>query len=520
MQPPLRELVVEVPPEEYWWGGAVNDGPEAPYTACSGFERSLFGNTEGNQAQALLLSSQGRYVYSEQPFRFAFREGRLVVSGADDVSLDTPGSTLRAAYLAAQARHFPASGQLVDPCLFTQAQFNTWIELTYNQNQKDIEAYAEAAVSHGYSPGLLMLDDTWQEAYGVWRFHPGRFPEPRRMVDRLHALGFKVMLWVVPYVSADSTAYRALERTGGLILQAQSPTLSSTRARPAMFRWWNGVSAALDFTHPEALKWLEAELGRLQGDYGIDGFKFDAGDADLCRQCLTGEPSFFSPSDGNDQSERYARFGVRYPLNEFRACWRAAGLPLAQRLKDKNHTWEALRTLIPCGLSQGLLGYAFTCPDMIGGGEFHSFEAAGQIDGELVVRSAQASALFPMMQFSAAPWRVLNQEHQAYCLQAAKLHGELGEEILELAKVAALTGEPILRHLEYTFAHQGFSSVNDQFLLGDEILVAPVLAPGLRERRVSFPTGKWRSPEGQLFTGPTTQVVSAPLDKLPWFRRA
>lgn len=521
MEKPSHTISVDLTPNESWWGGAVSDAVQMPYTNSSNFERSLVGNTEGNQAQPLLVSNLGRYVHSDHPFEFSVKNGRLELTGAEDLTLCTAGTTLRDAYLAAQAKHFPPSGLLPDACLFKQAQFNTWIELTYNHNQKDIEAYAQAIVSHGYTPGLLMIDDTWQEAYGVWRFHPGRFPDPRGMIERLHVLGFKLMLWLVPYVSPDSVPYRELERSGGLILEEVGPTSAPPkRPKPALFRWWNGVSAALDLTHPKAHEWLSAELKRLQVEYGIDGFKFDAGDAAaIAHHSITGGLKFFQPSDGNDQSERFAKFGAAYPLNEYRSCWKAAGLPLAQRLKDKDHTWEALRTLIPSGLTQGLLGYPFTCPDMIGGGEYRSFEAASQIDGELVVRSAQASALFPMMQFSVAPWRVLSEEHQAYCLEAAKLHAELGDEIMELAQLSARTGEPILRHLEYVFPHQGFAAISDQFLLGENILVAPVLTSGARQRDVVFPPGKWRNAKGEIFEGPGTQRVEAPLGTLPWFRK-
>jgi len=512
-------MKVQILPGESWWGGAVSDAPQMPYTEAAHFSRSLIGSTCGNQAQPFLLSNLGRYIYSHEPFSFEFVDGNLHLSGPQEFTVEHPGHTLHAAFLAAQARYFQASGQIPDASLFRQAQFNTWIELTYHHNQKDIEAYAQAIVAKGYSPGVLMIDDTWQEAYGVWQFHAGRFPDPKGMLQRLHALGFKVMLWVVPYVSPDSAEYRGLAAQGALIREDRRAEVAAHFGdKPALFRWWNGVSALLDLTNPSALRWLKTQLTRLETDYGIDGFKFDAGDADAIENSLWPNLKYNLPSNGNDQSERFAQFGVQYPLNEYRACWKAGGQPLAQRLKDKDHTWDALRTLLPSGLAQGLMGYPFTCPDMIGGGEYRSFESAESIDQELVVRSAQASALFPMMQFSAAPWRILDEQHQAYCLSAAQLHAEFADEILALAANAARTGEPILRHLEYVFPRQGFAAVSDQFLLGD-ILVAPVLAAGAIERDVIFPHGKWRSADGELFEGPCKRLISAPLARLPWFRR-
>ena len=93
-----------------------------------------------------------------------------------------------------------------------------------------------------------------------------------------------------------------------------------------------------------------------------------------------------------------------------------------QRLSDKDHSWSDLQNLIPDIVAQGLMGYAYVCPDMIGGGQWMAFREGAVVDQELVVRSAQVHALMPMMQFSVAPWRVLSQENNASCLEMAKLH--------------------------------------------------------------------------------------------------
>ena len=101
----------------------------------------------------------------------------------------------------------------------------------------------------------------------------------------------------------------------------------------------------------------------------------------------------------------------------------------------------------------------------------------------------------------------------------ALLHARLGEEILALARQAAQTGEPIVRHLEYEYPHQGYIDVNDQFLLGKSILVAPVLEKGAANRMIRFPAGKWKGDDGTIVEGPATVTVAAPLSRLPWYRK-
>jgi alpha-glucosidase (family GH31 glycosyl hydrolase) len=71
--------------------------------------------------------------------------------------------------------------------------------------------------------------------------------------------------------------------------------------------------------------------------------------------------------------------------------------------------------------------------------------------------------------------------------------------------------------MEYEFPHQGMAHVNNQFMLGSDILVAPVLEKGKTTRTVYFPDGTWRSPDGTVYTGGGTQEVSAPLEYLPFF---
>jgi alpha-glucosidase len=196
-----------------------------------------------------------------------------------------------------------------------------------------------------------------------------------------------------------------------------------------------------------------------------------------------------------------------------------AGQPLVQRLRDKEHTWSDLQTLIPDMLLLGLLGHPFGCPDMIGGGEYSSFTDTAVLDQELVVRSAQVSALMPMMQFSVAPWRILSKENLAICKNMAKLHLKMGTEILEMANVSARSGEPIVRLLEYVFPGKGYEMVKDQFMLGDNILVAPVAEKGKREREVFFPEGKWQGDDGSIVAGPVKQKINVPLERLPWYRK-
>lgn len=501
-------LTVQMKKNEYWWGGASSDSHLMPYSSSTSLKRDLLGNNYGNQSQPLLLSSNGKYIWSSKPIAYHFDQGTIkVTSKYGEIKTGKKGTNLHQAFQFSKEQFFPPQGGYPDPLMFTAPQYNTWIELMYDQNQKDILEYARNIIDQGYPPGVIMIDDNWQQDYGIWKFSKERFPDPHKMMNDLHSMGFKVMLWVVPLVSPDSRVYRDLAEKDML--------LNNQDEEPAMIRWWNGVSAALDLSNPDTKSWFKDQLDYLVNEYGVDGFKFDGGDT----HHYQGDLRSFKISLPNDHTRYFAEIGLEYPLNEYRASWKMAGYPLAQRLRDKNHSWEDLQKLIPGIVAQGLMGYAFTCPDMIGGGQFTSFLDESRIDEELIVRSAQVHALMPMMQFSVAPWRILSEKNQQRVKQMAKLHSKMGETILKLAKESAQTGEPIVRPMAYTYPNQDYITIKDQFMLGKDIIVAPVVQKSQRERTVAIPEGTWQADNGTIYNGPTTIEIDVPLDRLAWFKK-
>lgn len=514
---PIKEII-EILDGEKWWGGAINHGTEMPFE--NGYTFDLYGDLSGNQAQPLLLSNQGRIIWSEAPFKFTITENKILVDGRAKIQLTTSRQNLKEAFLFASANYFPADGKIPDPLLFEQPQYNTWIELTYNQNQEDILRYAHAIIDNGFPPGVLMIDDNWQEAYGKWKFHPQRFPDPKAMMKELHSLGFKVMLWVCPFVSPDTDNFRSAAKQGLFLRYPQNQAVAGSPSGyfsdVALIGWWNGYSAVLDLSNPKAKKWFKGELQYLVDEYQVDGFKLDAGDADLYPTWLISYDKNISP---NQHTELFAEIGLDFPLNEYRATWKMAGKPLVQRLRDKTHSWKDLQTLIPNITVQGLMGYAFTCPDMIGGGEFNSFLNGAPIDQELIVRSAQIHALMPMMQFSVAPWRILNEKHLLAVKNAVDIRKKFTPIILELMEAAAKNGEPIVRTMEYVFPNAGYENIKEQFLLGNDILVAPILSKNQNHQKVILPKGQWKGFDGKIYNGNTTINITVDLKTLPYFQK-
>ena len=512
-------LTVGMLPGEDWRGVATHFGTEMPFDETTTLEIDLRTSNYHNQYSSLLLSSRGRVLWCDVQAKFAFSNGVITVEAEKSPVLAQAGKTLRDAFRFASKTYFPPSGKTPDLAFFAAPQYNTWIELTYNQNEKDILAYAQSMLDNGCPPGVLMIDDTWQRAYGDWNFEASRFTDPKGMVKKLHDQGFKVILWMCPWVSMDSSAYRLLitgvdpfkvERfpIGGLYRD------STCEAVPV--RWWNGVSAMLDFTDPRGREWFKGELDRLVADYGVDGFKLDGG---ALPRYLTLKPQAVGTPTA-EQANGFAAFSLQYPVCEYRHAWNYGGKPVVMRLDDKNHVWKDVQALVPNLIAGGLIGCSFMCPDMVGGGNYMSFLPGSNFEEELFIRSAQVHALCGQMQFSASPWRVLSPAGQKIIRDLVKMRQEkFAAKFVELAKECGKTGEPMIRHMDYMFPGNGYGPIRDQFVMGDFLMVAPQVKKGAATREVAIPPGKWIADDGADFEGPTRITVKTPLERLPYFEK-
>jgi len=513
---------IEILEGETWWPGVIAHAHLFPLTRNSEYSFDFYGDNAGNQGQPLLISNKGRYIWNEEPFAFKADNGIITcTSDLADFQIGEAGSSLKEAYLHCSESFFPPSGKIPGEKLFTLAQFNTWIEFTYKQNQEGILNYARQIIRQGFEPGVLMIDEGWFKTYGDWEFHEGRFPDPHAMMKELKKMGFTVLLWICPYYTPDGAFWKEqwLDYTQKgdtiWIVNAENP------AFPAVMQWWDGFSNVIDLSNPKGQAWFKEQMDYLVEEYGVDGFKLDGGDFPhySADRFLTEFKSYKQDITPNEHAELFNKIGLDYPYNEYRAAWKMGGQPIAMRLRDKRHNWEDLQKLVPGSINQGLMGYPFTCPDLIGGGEYLSFIELESIDQELVVRAAQCHAMMPMMQFSVAPWRILSEDNLALCLEMEKLHVSMGEKILELARESALSGEPMVRSMEYAYPGTGYELITDQFLLGENILVAPVVVKGATSREIVFPEGMWKGDDGSLVEGPLTCEVKAPLERLPWYQK-
>ncbi len=454
------------------------------------------------------FATDGRGAFKDRPFYDPDQvgDGLFTFKGnAQDLKFSFTGNAVNA-YLKL-VEHFGHPVEIPPEGLFTKPTWTTWARYKTAIDQDVILKFADEIIVNGYPFHVMEIDDRWQVHYGDLDFDPEKFPDPQKMIDDLHAKGFKVTTWVIPFLDPDSQAFAEGSMNGWLVRKPDGS--------PYLVEWWQGRGGLLDVTHPSALEWFFVRLSSLQRKTGIDGFKFDAGEACF----IPADSVTHKKIDPNEYTQIYVdAVAKHHRLTEVRSGWKNQRAPIFFRQWDKTTSWgldNGLHSVLTGILAIGMAGYPFILPDMIGGNEYDE-----KADADMMIRWTQLNALLPSMQFSLAPWEY-GKDSAELCRRYANLHTEFAPRIIEIAKLSAQNGLPIIRPVFWRDPKEERAlQCDDEFLLGDEFLVAPVLTPNTFERDIYLPRGTWQELwTGEVFTGPRTlEKFPVPLDVLPVFK--
>ncbi|XP_059062090.1 myogenesis-regulating glycosidase-like [Achroia grisella] len=391
--------------------------------------------------------------------------------------------------------------------------WSTWARYKRNINHDVVLKFADEIKSNGFPNSQLEIDDLWEICYGSQTVDLQRFPNMKNTVDLLKEKGFRVTIWTHPFVNKHCDPWYTEAKEKGYLIMSEYGSVETS--------WWNDndtTTAYIDFTKPDARKWYTDRLDLLRSSYGIDSFKFDAGESSWTPQIPVLQ------GDKRDQpgiiTAEYIRAVSKYgPMVEVRSGHGTQDLPIFVRMTDKDTYWtfeNGLPTLITTLLQMNINGYPFVLPDMIGGNGYDEPPTK-----ELFIRWLQANTFMLSMQFSYVPWDFDNETIEI-SKKFIQLHEQYADEIMRACEKAVSSGAPVNAPLWWiapddVTAHD----IWDEFMVGERILVAPVLERGARTRDVYLPAGAWR-PQGSAAAihGPQwLRDLPAPLHTLPYFVR-
>ncbi len=366
----------------------------------------------------------------------------------------------------------------------------------------------------------------------------GPWPDPQAMAQQLRAAGIHLLLWQIPALKqaeafhAQHEADTAHALDAGYVLRLEDGT---PYRNPAF--WFNGALIP-DFTSAAATAWWMQKRAYLLDEMGVDGFKTDGGehlqgralvaaDGRRGRELVNAYPTLyvgayhrFARAHRGDEAMTFSRAG-HTGVGAFPAHW--AG--------DENSTWEAFRRSLVAGLSAGLSGIPFWGWDIAGFSE-------ALPSAELYLRGTAMAAFCPIMQYHSeysapheaskdrTPWHIAERSGDARVLPIFRFFARLRMNLLPWlqreAAHSAATGEPMLRALLLDAPDDpAVWAIADQYMLGRDLLVAPVLDEGAQQRRLYLPVGDWYALwSGERLSGGRWIEVDAPLERIPIYVRA
>jgi alpha-D-xyloside xylohydrolase len=392
--------------------------------------------------------------------------------------------------------------------------------LTVNADlAEDIKMYEKL----GFPTGVYLIDRPWAEGtygFGNFTFDDHRFPNAVEMIKKLHARGWRVVIWGSPW---------ALGKT---------PTEFGYEARQ---KGWLMGDRCIDYTNPEALAWHFSKLEAFMRMSGIDGWKLDRSDEynpshahDIYADGRTGVEVH------NDYPRMYVKLyhdvSAKVRGDDFLIKSRPAytgttawsftyGGDIPGALANGAvSTDRGLRSAIIALQRNACMGYP------IWGSDTGGYE--GYKDREVFARWLEFSCFCPLMEIGGhgphEPWAMPREpRYDEEVIQIYKtytwLHAKLLDYTYELVRRGHATGNPIVHPLVFDWPGDAkVKNMWDEYMYGPALLVAPVWKTGARSREVYLPAGDWIDfwDRSQTHHGPVTISADAPLDRVPLYIKA
>jgi alpha-D-xyloside xylohydrolase len=427
------------------------------------------------------------------------------------------------------------------PTRFPQWASGFWQSKLRYRSQSELLAVAREYKKRALPISALVIDFFHWTQMGDWKFDPEAWPDPAGMVRELKEMGIEVVVSVWPTVNLTSENYGHMESHGML--------LRNERGRPVQNASDDNrggpVQTFYDAMNPEARAFLWERIRENYCSQGITRFWLDTIEPELSP--LEQDNTRYHLGNGMEVACLYPKLhqqgfyegllaeGETEVLTLGRSAWAGSQrFGAAVWSADVPSTFDSLRRQVTGGLNIGLSGIPWWTTDI---GGFYGGDVADPAFHELLIRWFQYAVFCPICRMHGvrrsktkkegeyAPNEVWSFGDEVCRILSDQLHlrQRLRRYVMEQMRTAERRGHPPMRPLFFDFPDDPRAwCVEDEFLLGPDILVAPVLEPGARGRGVYLPEGAaWQDAwTGEAHSGGADVEADAPLDRIPVYFRA
>lgn len=378
--------------------------------------------------------------------------------------------------------------------------FRPWLSRNSFLSAYEVDRQLARAEKNGMKFGAVVLE-AWERHLHNFQFETNRYPNPAAWIRKLNQRGVQVVCWTTPSIWTGDPSYETA-RDRGFLVRNDDGSEYITR--------WLENGRKMDFRLPEARAWWR-DLHRNLIAQGVGGFKTDGGEH-MPDPWFHNQHPYYYQRATLDAYAAADRTGIAFARSANPLC---AGNSTFWG-GDQHADWSNLAVVVRGGLSAAWSGFFYWSHD-VGG-------YTGTPEKELYLRWLQIGVFSPMMQLhgitAREPWHY-DAETLAIARGYFKVREQLQPYLVELAQAARETGLPMWRPLPLVFPDDPATwPVGDQFMLGDELLVAPILTTN-HERNVYLPAGAWTElGTQQTHVGPTQRMARADLSMIPVFARA
>ncbi len=521
------------------WGDSLNQrGQLRPMQMefDGAFESS---DTENHAPIPLLIGTRGwgLFVQSDRPglFDVARQADDLVEATFATLDHSSEGLTF---HLFSAANPLDVTKLYYDvtgyPLLPATWALGPWLWRNDDRDQAQVLDDVKQLRDLDLATSAIWLDRPYASDVNSFDFDPTKYADPSAMIAAIHAAGLRLALWSTPYEENASTELHAEAAEKGYYPPTTGLLLNAGWGKP------------IDFTNPDAYAWWQSLLHRYT-DAGVEGFKLDYGE-DVTLG-LAGARNAWLFHDGSDERTMHRGYQLLYHQAYAETLPKSGGFLLCRTgrwgdQKNVSVVWPGdldanfakkgdlrpdgkkyvggLPASVILGLGLGVSGFPFYASDT--GGYQHS-----PPDNETYIRWFEQTALSTVMEIgdgSSEPvWEFTpenGRDQQTVDLYRpfVRLHLRLFPYEWSYALQIARTGRPILRPVGLAYPELG-ENPGDEYLFGDDLLVAPVVTQGATTKSVLFPPGSWVDWfDGSVHQGARRETVAAPLEKLPLYLRA